>query len=130
MSRIKNSRAKGITNFINGARKAHLASTTANPKEDPKAPDMILFAKEGYIFGDTASGDLPFKAKPERKDSRSHDSAIPHLHAVFVAWGEGIKAGAKLVEIQNTAVAPTVAKLLGFSIPNAEGRALDQILKD
>src|SRR2546430_1548642 len=36
----------------------------ANPKDDPKAPDMILFAKEGYIFGDTASGDLPFKAKP------------------------------------------------------------------
>ena len=101
----------------------------ANPKDDPKGPDMILFAKEGYIFGDTASGDLPFKAKPERKGSHGHDPAIPHLHATFVAWGAGIKSGAKLGEIQNTAVAPTIARLLGISIPNAEGKALEQILK-
>jgi predicted AlkP superfamily pyrophosphatase or phosphodiesterase len=100
----------------------------AQPKDDPKAPDMLLFAKEGFIFGDTAAGDLPFKAKPERKGSHGHDPSIPHLHAVFVAWGQDIKPGTKLGEIQNTDVAPTIAKLLGFKIPNADGKPLEKIL--
>jgi predicted AlkP superfamily pyrophosphatase or phosphodiesterase len=102
----------------------------ADPKDDPNAPDIILSAKEGYIFGDTASGDLPFKAKPERKGSHGHDPSIPHLHATFVAWGADIKPGTRIGEIQNTAVAPTIAKLFGFSIPNAEAKPLDQILKN
>ncbi|MDB6059756.1 MAG: Type phosphodiesterase/nucleotide pyrophosphatase, partial [Verrucomicrobiales bacterium] len=29
-----------------------------NPKDDPHAPDMVLFAEEGYTFGDTAGGDV------------------------------------------------------------------------
>jgi predicted AlkP superfamily pyrophosphatase or phosphodiesterase len=102
----------------------------AKPENAPNAPDVILFCKEGYIFGDTAAGDLPFKAKPERKGSHGHDPSIPHLHATFVAWGADIKPGARLGEIQNTAVAPTIAKLLGFSIPNAEGKLLDKILNN
>ena len=39
----------------------------ANPKDDPHAPDLILFAEEGCTFGDTADGDLPFADKPERR---------------------------------------------------------------
>jgi predicted AlkP superfamily pyrophosphatase or phosphodiesterase len=101
----------------------------ANPKNDPKAPDMILFSKEGYIFGDTAAGDLPFNAKPERKGSHGHDPSIPNLKATFVAWGADIKPGTRIGEIQNTAVAPTIAKLLGFSIPNADGKVVEEILK-
>ncbi len=102
----------------------------ANPKDDPHAPDLILFAEEGCNFGDTAAGELPFNDKPERKGSHGHDANLPDLHATFVAWGAGIKRGARLGEISNVDVAPTIAKLLGLSIPNAEGKPLKAILTE
>ena len=94
----------------------------ADPKDDPHAPDMMLFAEEGCVFGDTAAGELPFNEKPERKGSHGHDADLPDLHATFIAWGVGIKPGACLGVISNLSVAPTIAKLLGLSLPNAEGR--------
>lgn len=100
-----------------------------NPKDDPHAPDMILFAEEGYTFGDTAGGDLPFNEKPERLGSHGHDPSLPDLHATFVACGKGIKSGVVLGEIPNISVAPTLAKLLNISLPTATGQPLDQILK-
>ena len=45
-----------------------------------------------------------------------------------VAWGAGIKPGVKLGEISNLDVAPTIAKLLGFSLPHAEGKPLSAAL--
>jgi predicted AlkP superfamily pyrophosphatase or phosphodiesterase len=103
----------------------------ANPKDDPHAPDMLLFAELGYVFGDTASGDLPFEEKPERKGSHGHDPSIPDLHATFVAWGAGIKPGVRLGEIENTRVAPTIAKLLHVSFPSSvESAPLSAILTE
>ncbi len=91
---------------------------------------MVLFAKMGFFFGDTAAGTLPHDTKPERKGSHGHDSHFPDLHAVFVAWGAGIKPGAQLGEIDNRSVAPTIAKLLGIEIPNAEGKPLAEALTE
>ena len=102
----------------------------ADPKDDPHAPDMILFAKEGYNFGDTAAGALPFNAKPERKGSHGHEAELPDLHATFVAWGVGIKPGAQLGEIQNIDVAPTIAKLLNIPMPDVDGKPLTAALSN
>jgi predicted AlkP superfamily pyrophosphatase or phosphodiesterase len=100
----------------------------ADPKDDPHAPDMILFAKEGYNFGDTAGGVLSFNEKPEHSGSHGHDPNLPDLHATFVAWGTGIQTGANLGEIQNIDVAPTIAKLLHIDFPNTDGKPLDAAL--
>jgi predicted AlkP superfamily pyrophosphatase or phosphodiesterase len=102
----------------------------ADPKDDPHSPDLMLFAQEGYTFGDTAAGVLSFNEKPEKKGTHGHDPDLPDLHATFVAWGDGIKAGVKLGEIQNTAVAPTIAKLLGLNMANVDGKPLDAVLSD
>jgi len=102
----------------------------ANPKEDPHAPDLILFAEEGSVFSDTADGDLPFIEKAERGGSHGHDPNLPDLHAAFVAWGAGIKSRVNLGEVSNIDVAPTIAKLLGFSIPHAEGKPLKAALAE
>jgi predicted AlkP superfamily pyrophosphatase or phosphodiesterase len=95
----------------------------ADPKHDPHAPDMVLFAKLGYFFGDTAAG-----SKNESKGSHGFDSHLPEMRAVFVACGAGIKPGTKLGVIENTSVAPTAAKLLGLEIPNTEGEILGDAL--
>ncbi len=94
-------------------------------RRDPNAPDMLLEAKLGYYFGDTAAGN-----KKESKGSHGHDSHLPDLHATFVAWGAGIKPGTKLGEIENKSVAPTIAKLLGIEMPTAEGRVLTEALAE
>lgn len=101
-----------------------------NPKDDPHAPDMVLFAEEGYTFGDTAGGDVPFNEKPERFGSHGHDPNLPDLHATFVASGNGIKPGVVLGEIENVSVAPTMAKLLNVKMADATGRPLKEILKN
>jgi predicted AlkP superfamily pyrophosphatase or phosphodiesterase len=101
----------------------------ASPKDDPHAPDMILFAEEGCSFGDTAAGALPFNEKPERKGSHGHDASLPDLHATFVAWGVGIQPGVNLGEIKNIDVAPTIATLLGIPLPDTDGKPLAAALK-
>ncbi len=96
----------------------------ADPKDDSHAPDMIAFADEGCTFGKTTAGDAMWKDKTEVSGSHGHDPHLPHLHATFVACGAGIKKGVKLGTISNTEVAPTVARLLGLKIENADGRVL------
>ncbi len=99
-----------------------------NPKDDPHSPDLILFAGMGYNFGDTSAGAIPIDTKPERKGSHGHDPNLPDLHALFVAWGAGVRPGIKLGEIDNRSVAPTAARLLGIEMPNVEGKVLDAVL--
>jgi predicted AlkP superfamily pyrophosphatase or phosphodiesterase len=94
-------------------------------RRDPRAPDMLIEAKIGYFFGDTAAG-----SKKENKGSHGHDSHYPELHAMFVACGKGIKPGTKLGEIENTSVAPTIAKLLGIEMPTADGKVLSEALAE
>ncbi len=96
----------------------------ATPAQDPHAPDMILFASEGYYFGDTADGVLPQKVKPEHKGSHGQEADLPDLHAVFIATGVGIKANSHLAEIQSIDVAPTVAALLNIEMPDVDGKSL------
>ena len=100
----------------------------ADPKVDPHAPDMILFADEGWTFGDTSAGNEPFKDKKELTGTHGHDPTLPHLHATFVAWGVGIKPGVLLGEISNTSVAPTLALLLNLHLPDSDGPPLLDIL--
>ena len=100
----------------------------ANPKDDPHAPDLIAFAAEGTSFGKTTAGDALWKEKTERSGSHGHDHNLPHLHAIFVASGNGIAKGVTLETISNTSVAPTIARLLNFDLPNPEGPVLSAAL--
>jgi PKD repeat protein len=49
-------------------------------------------------------------------------------HATFVAAGTGIKPGVQLDLIQNVDVAPTIARLMGLAMKDADGRVVDEIL--
>ena len=96
----------------------------ADARVDPRAPDMLLFAEMGCIFGDTAAGELPFRDKPERKGSHGHDANFPDLHATFIAAGAGIRSGVNLGPVSNTDVAPTLAALLSVPLPDTDGKPL------
>jgi predicted AlkP superfamily pyrophosphatase or phosphodiesterase len=100
----------------------------ADPKVDPHAPDVLLFAKEGWSFGDTAAGALPVIEKTEPSGTHGHDPSIPDLHATFVACGAGIKPGTTLGEIRNTEVAPTIGALLDVEMGATDGQVLTPAL--
>jgi predicted AlkP superfamily pyrophosphatase or phosphodiesterase len=100
-----------------------------DPKKDPHMADLVLSAKSGYAFSDSLGGDLLVTPKTEDvRGTHGYDNNEPGLHGTFVAWGAGIKPGSKLGTIENTDVAPTIAKLLGLKFPNADGHALESIL--
>jgi predicted AlkP superfamily pyrophosphatase or phosphodiesterase len=102
----------------------------AQPKEDPNAPDMVLFAKDGYSFSESAAGTAAILERPERKGNHGHDENLPSMFATFAAWGTGIRSGVQLGEIRNTDVAPTIARLLGLAMPEVEGKPLTAALTD
>jgi predicted AlkP superfamily pyrophosphatase or phosphodiesterase len=91
-------------------------------KDDPHAPDMILFAKLGWAFGDTAAGSMAFVDKPEKSGTHGHNPDLPELHATFVIWGAGVKPGSRVGTIENVDVAPTMAKVLGLEMKDVDGK--------
>jgi len=99
------------------------------PSQDPHAPDLVLSAKDGYMFSDSLTGALVITPKVEEKGAHGYDPGVPALHATFIAWGNGIKAGVQLGTVRNIDVAPTAAKLLGLKLPGAEGEVLHDILR-
>ena len=101
------------------------------PDKNPRMGNLLLIAKDGYSFGPGAFGEYVMSA-PKAYSTGGHGylSDNPRMAAIFVAAGRGIKKGAKLPVFDNTCVAPTVAKLLGYSLPNTDGRVLNEILAD
>jgi len=53
----------------------------------------------------------------------------PGLRGVFVARGPGILKNQRIGQIHLTDVAPTIAQVLGVSLPNAQGRVLSEIFE-
>jgi predicted AlkP superfamily pyrophosphatase or phosphodiesterase len=101
-----------------------------DPSQDPRVPDLVLIAKAGFAFSDaTTRGRVvtPPRLRPRGIHGQEPDN--PMVYGVFVAWGWDIRAGATTGEISNVDVAPTVAHLLGFEMPNVEGKVLRPFLQ-
>jgi hypothetical protein len=49
------------------------------------------------------------------------------MRAIFVAAGKGVKKGTKIGLVENIDVAPTIAHLLGYTLPDVDGRVLTEI---
>lgn len=98
-------------------------------EQDAHAPDLILSAKDGYMFTESLLGNLAVTPKGEERGTHGYEPNLDALHATFIAWGYGIKPGVKIPLMRNIDVAPTAAILLGIEMPQADGHALREILK-
>ncbi len=98
------------------------------PQDSRQAPDLVLAAKDGYGFAAEATGDEFVSVNDGTPGTHGFLSTNPKMNAVFVAAGAGIARDAKLGVIDNVDVAPTIARLLGVSLPGATGRALPGLL--
>lgn len=98
------------------------------PSEDPRVPDLMLSAKDGYSFSDALSPTIISEVKGNR-GSHGYVATHPKMQAGFVMAGAGVKSGVVLDQITNRDVAPTMARLLGLEMKEVEGRVLTEALK-
>jgi predicted AlkP superfamily pyrophosphatase or phosphodiesterase len=86
--------------------------------EDPTQGDLMLLAADDWYFDDRTTLDEP---PPEQyRGSHGHLASHPQMLTAFVAAGPGVPEGRRLAEASQLDVAPTVAALLGFTLPAAE----------
>lgn len=84
---------------------------------------LVLTAKDEYSFSGSTGGPVT-AAIPQQAGSHGYLATDPDMDAIFIASGYGVRAGARLERIANVEVAPTVARLLGASLPTASGRPI------
>lgn len=120
---------EGVAEFITPDRFLELGLPL--PREYEQAPDAILAAAEGYAVSASVVGDSPIELSADAKTSLgSHGylSTNPKMNGMCVLWGRGIQAGVELVDVDNTSIAPTIAKLLALESFPCDGKPLDQAL--
>lgn len=93
------------------------------PDKDEQMGQLLLTAKAGYSFTGATGGPVT-AAVPQQAGSHGYLAIDPDMDAIFIASGYGVHAGARLEKIANVDVAPTVAKLLGVSLPAASGKPI------
>lgn len=118
---------EGITKVLDGQDGPTLGMPT--PQENQAMGDLVLFAKSGYAFKDDVRGEDLVAPSHGYLGTHGYLADDTDMDGIFLASGRGIKRGVKLGRIANLDVAPTVARLLGLTIPNAEGRVLKEILE-
>lgn len=92
-----------------------------------QAPQLYVLAKIGYAFSDEVTGPILRDTPP--RGQHGYASTEPDMQAIFVASGAHIKSGVALGSISNLRIAPTVAEILGVSLPGAKETPLREILK-
>lgn len=90
------------------------------------SPDLILRPKIGYGVNGVAHGaDFVIAITPAIASGyHGYMADEPLMNALFIASGAGIKKAAPLGIIENTQVAPTIAKLLAQDLKTADGQSL------
>ncbi len=81
-----------------------------------------LEATPGYVFSDAARGRRLSPAAVRAAGGYLPDR--PEMDVGFVAWGRGVRRGVRVPRMGLVDVAPTVAAILGFRLPEADGHVL------
>jgi predicted AlkP superfamily pyrophosphatase or phosphodiesterase len=94
--------------------------------ESDQAPQLYLAAAADYAFGDDASGAV--ESNHPVRGTHGYLNTMPDMQALFVASGAAVKPGVALGSVSNLRVAPTIAKILGVTLPDAKEAPLLEIL--
>ncbi len=103
---------------------------------DPECA-LMLEANRGYYFTDNIEGDILTIIRPEQVGVVPHYTKAAHGYSpfkkdyttVFMAAGKGIKERVVLDEMRLIDEGPTIAKLLGVSLKDVDGRVIEEILE-
>ena len=93
-----------------------------------QAPDLYLAAKPGYAFTGGTDGPI-VRDITQARGQHGYSNTDPDMEALFIASGAHIRQGVDLGSITNLRVAPTIAKILGVSLPAATQEPLTDALQ-
>jgi predicted AlkP superfamily pyrophosphatase or phosphodiesterase len=93
-----------------------------------QAPDLYLVAKPDYAFADGVDVPLIQEVSPAR-GAHGYLNTNSDMEALFIASGAHIRHGVDLGTISNLRVAPTIARILGVSLPTAKAPPLTEALQ-
>ncbi|HEY0322477.1 MAG TPA: ectonucleotide pyrophosphatase/phosphodiesterase [Pyrinomonadaceae bacterium] len=94
-----------------------LRSLGANPRAA-----LMLDAADGYAFGTSYTGEVITASKD--RGAHGYLPTRPDYYASFIAAGAGIKRGAGLGTVRMIDIGPTIARSLGLTLLDADGRAI------
>lgn len=87
---------------------------------------FALDAEDGFEFSSSAEG--PAVGPSDHAGTHGYAPSRSELRASLIVSGRGVRRGASLGVPRMIDVAPTVARLLGVSLPDATGKAIDAAL--
>lgn len=99
-----------------------------NPADNDQMADLVVAARPGYAFDAAIEGE-PVVALPPGLVVGAHGYLADdrEMNATFIAWGHGIRRGARVERMRNVDVAPTVAAALGIEMKAVAGRVVREI---
>jgi predicted AlkP superfamily pyrophosphatase or phosphodiesterase len=86
--------------------------------------EFVLALQPGFTMGSALSGAL-VSDQPPVKGTHGYLPSYPEMRASFFVMGEGVARGRDLGVIDMRQIAPTVAGILGVSLPAAKEPALN-----
>jgi predicted AlkP superfamily pyrophosphatase or phosphodiesterase len=92
---------------------------------DPREPDLVLLAADGYTFTDSLADLDAIIPNDPPKGAHGHDHLMPNMYGSCVISGAGITSGKVIDDIQNIDITPTMARLLGIPFPDADGKVIE-----
>lgn len=119
---------EGIAEVIDGEKGHELGMPT--PDENTGMGDLILFASEGYAFRKEVTGEEVVVPAVNYGGTHGYPASDPELDGIFIAHGPNIKPGTVVDRVSNLDVAPTLARIMGLTLPEVDGRAIEEILKE
>lgn len=96
------------------------------PAQSDQAPDMLLYAADGYDFTEGDTGE--FMTPTHAIGAHGYPNTNPLMQGIFIAAGAGIKRSGEIPAFANVDIGPTIAKLLHISLGATQGKPLNDIL--
>ncbi|MFO1063055.1 MAG: hypothetical protein U0892_04180 [Pirellulales bacterium] len=103
------------------------------PREYSQAPDAVLVAKDGYAVSASADGPEFTALSADLKASLGSHGFVSDntkMNGLCVLWGNKIRPGVEMTQVENIDLAPTMATILGLSLQEVDGKVLQSAIKE
>ncbi|WP_278392288.1 alkaline phosphatase family protein [Sphingobium yanoikuyae] len=117
LDRLAANPANGIDSIVD---RAEMAKLGGNPQAA-----FTINLKPGFVTDIFRGANAPLVAPTPVKGMHGYFPGPANLRATFMAMGSGVKPGKDLGLIDMRAIAPTLAKAMGASLPDAEAAPID-----
>ena len=97
------------------------------PAQSDQAPDLLLYAADGYAFKEGDTGD--YVTPTHEIGAHGYPNSDPLMQGIFIAAGFGIQPKGEIPAFPNLDIAPTIAQLLHISLGKIQGKPLTDILE-